>query len=93
MKELRFYKQFHGELARPEISYEEALGTLLTTYKDNDMTRDLLTVPNNIQCRFSTIYVEEYDTEHPNYPPVVYMAGCFNNLPDHRYDDDGRRIE
>lgn len=71
------------------IPYDEALKTVLGTFRDNDMTRDMLTIPNMIQCQYSTIQVKE---------PVkgnfkVLMAGLVNQVPmDTEYDEDGNRI-
>lgn len=71
------------------ITYDEALNTVLGTFRDNDMTRDMLTIPNWIQCQYSTIEVKE---------PIegtfeVLMAGLVNQIPmDAEYDDDGNRI-
>lgn len=86
---LKYFKRYHDREERTEISYDEALSTLLTTYRDNDMTRDMLTVPNNISCRFSNIYVED----HSSKITMVLMSGLWNDLPmDADYDDDGNRI-
>lgn len=86
---LKYFKRYQGKEERKEISYAEALDTLLTTYRDNQMTRDMLSIPNNIQCRFSTVYVEDYSGPRP----MVLMSGLFNMLPDEfEYDDDGNRI-
>lgn len=86
---LRYFKRYHGEEARKEITYDEALNTLLTTWKDNEMTRDMLSIPNNIQCRFSTVYVED----HSGKMPMVLMAGLYNILPDGvEYDNNGNRF-
>lgn len=87
---LKYFKRYHTDDGRKEITYEQALDTLLTTYRDNDMTRDMLTIPNNIICRFSTVYVED----HPeNGMVMVLMAGLQNNLPmGAEYDEEGNRI-
>ncbi len=53
-----YKKQYIGEDTTEEISYEKALDTLLTTYKDNDITREMLKTPGEIPCRCSTVYVE-----------------------------------
>lgn len=74
------------EEGREPLSYEEALHILLGTYRDNDMTRDMLTIGNCIQCRFSTVRVLTDDG-------MTAMAGLFNLLPDDvEYDDKGNRI-
>lgn len=86
MKYFRF-SQETGE--KQEISKEKALDILLTVYRDNDMTRDMLTIPNNIQCRFSWISVQDDST--PN--PKCAMPGVWNLLPmGAEYDDNGKRI-
>ena len=86
---LRYYKRFKGEDTEKEITREDALRTLLGTYRDNDMTRDMLTVQNYIETRFSFIRVD--DPENPLKP----MPGLWNILPDGvEYDEDtGMRKE
>lgn len=86
---LRYYKRFNGEETEQEITREDALRTLLGTYRDNDMTRDMLTVQNYIETRFSFIRVD--DPENPMKP----MPGLWNLLPDGvEYDEDtGMRKE
>lgn len=80
---LRYYKRFKGEETEQEITREDALRTLLGTYRDNDMTRDMLTVQNYIEIRFSFIRVD--DPENPLKP----MPGLWNILPDDAvYDED-----
>lgn len=87
---MKYFKRYHGKEERLEISEEEALDTLLTTYRDNDMTRDMLTIPNNIFCRYSTVYVE--DDSDPRFT-MVLMSGLCNELPmGVEYDDDGNRV-
>ena len=91
MSTLKYYKRMADDTNRKEITYEEALNTLLTTYRDNDMTRDMLTIPNEIPCRFSFVYVEN-DPEHGT---MVTMPGlkCRTMQPmDIEYDDDGNRL-
>ena len=86
---LKYYKQNVDSDEKREITYEEALNTLLTTYRDNDMTRDMLTLANEIPCRFSTVYVKEIN----EYGTMVPMAGLRSLLPmDAEYDDDGNRL-
>ena len=86
---LRYYKRFKDEEFEREVTYEEALSTLLKTYMDNDMTRDLLAVQNYIETRYSYIRVD--DPENPLKP----MPGLWNLLPeDAEYDPDtGMRKE
>lgn len=86
---MKYYKIIKSAGKREEITYEEALRTVLGTFRDNDMTRDMLTIPNNINCQFSFVYVED-DTHKP---PMVLMAGLWNMLPDDvEYDEEGNRI-
>lgn len=42
-----------------EVTYDEALNTLLGTYRDNNITRELLTQENVIPCMLSEIMVVE----------------------------------
>lgn len=87
---MKYFRRIHGvNTPKVEVSYDEALNVLLGTFRDNDMTRDMLTIPNNIQCRYSTIYVED----HSGKMPMVLMSGLFNMLPmDAEYDDNGNRL-
>lgn len=90
MKKLFYFKQMNQTGRRVQVTYDEAYNSLLGTYRDNDMTRDMLTIPNNIICRYSMIYVEDHS--NPNMP-MVLMSGLFNQLPmEYEYDDDGNRI-
>ena len=80
---MKYYRIANG--SKDEITKDEALRIVLGSYRDNDMSRDMLTVPNLIHCRFSDIEVREGD--------MVLMAGLCNMLPDDvSYDDDGNRI-
>lgn len=56
---LKFSRQRVGEMDYTEISYDEALKSLLTTYKDNDITRDMLNTAGSIPYRFGEIVVTE----------------------------------
>ena len=56
---LQFLRQRIGEMDYTEVSYEEALKSLLTTYKDNDITRDMLNTTGSIPYRFGEILVTE----------------------------------
>lgn len=56
---MKYFKQYHGEYERKEVSYDEALKTLLGTFLDNDITRSQLEEPNAILCMCATIYVEK----------------------------------
>ena len=87
---LKFLKSFKDNSEVKEITYEEALDTLLTTYKDNDMTRDMLTIVNNIDCRFSWVFVHDV-TDNGE---LCLIPGACNYIPDNFcYDDDGNRVE
>lgn len=91
MRRLVYEKKSHTDGQSKEITYNEALDLLLTIYRDNDMTRDMLTIPNRIRLRYSEIVVKAVDDEYPI--PIVAMAGYYNLLPDDvEYDDDGNRI-
>lgn len=54
---LTFLRQRVDEDGYTEISKEEALHSLLTTYNDNDITRDTLNHPGTIPYRFGEIIV------------------------------------
>ena len=41
------------------ITYEQALQKLLTTYKDNESTREMLQTPGEIPYKYGTIEVIE----------------------------------
>lgn len=89
MGELFYFKQYKDGRERIAIDYPTALDTLLTTYRDNDMTRDMLTIPNRIMCIFSTVEVEE-KVDGKN---RVLMAGLCNMLPmDVEYDENNNHI-
>ena len=84
---LRYYRRYKDQYAEEEVTKEEALTTLLSTYKDNDMTRDMLTIQNYIECRFAFIRVD--DPEIAMKP----MPGLWNLLPENnRYDRNGNRL-
>lgn len=38
---MKYYKHYVGDDKPTEVTYSEALRTLLTTYQDNEMTRDV----------------------------------------------------
>lgn len=86
---LVFEKQYRGEDTRKEITYMEALKTLLGTYRDSDLTQDFLKVQNRIPCAFSTIFVTKIDGGKR----IVPMAGMEFCVPDGcEYDGNGNRI-
>ena len=87
---LKYSKQFKGESESFDITYEEALKTVLGTYRDCDITRDMLTIVNTINTRYSWVYVSEVDDYGIE---MCLMPGLFNFTPEGvRYDDDGNRI-
>lgn len=70
-----------------EISYDKALEIVLGTYRDCDITRDMLTIANNIDCRYSVITVTDDNG-------MALMAGLYNYTPTGvEYDDNGMRIQ
>lgn len=75
---LAFRKQYRGEDSWHDITRDEAYETLLTTWKDSDMTRDMLTIVNRIECRFSTVEVRDIGE---NGAVKVAMPGLCNLLP------------
>lgn len=87
---LKYFKRYHTGGKADEITYEQALNTLLNDYRDNDMTRDMLTIPNNIRCTFSWVYVEEDKGDGMR---MCLMPGLQNDLPfGVEYDEEGNRI-
>ena len=54
---LTFLRQRVDEDRYTQVTKEEALLSLLTTYKDNDITRDMLNHPGSIPYRFGEIIV------------------------------------
>lgn len=76
---------------KKELSYDEALDVMLSTYKDCDVTRDMLTIGNNIQLKLGFwMQIGEEINGHK----MVRMAGLWNMLPDGvAYDDEGNRKE
>ncbi len=92
MNNLRYFKKYIDSDEKKEITYEEALKTLLTTYRDTDITHDMLTIVNRINCRYSTVTVELIDEDDP-FNHMVLMAGMYNMTPNgYEYDDDGNRL-
>lgn len=81
---MRYYKTLKGESERKEITRDEALNLLLGCYRDNDMTRDMLSIPNHIDTPYSIIDVVSDDG-------MAAMAGLWNLLPDVAYDEKGNR--
>lgn len=88
---LRYYKGIwrnNGSTEEKEVSYETAYYTLLGTWKDTDITRDMLTIQNYIECDYSYIRVDDPDSE------LKPMPGLRNLTPEGVvYDDAGKRVE
>ena len=62
---MKYAKQYKDGSALFEITYEEALNTLLGSYNDNDEMRSMLTITNRIPCAFCEIIVYEGDKIPP----------------------------
>ena len=56
---MRYMKRRADEKNFHEVTKEDALWVLLSTYRDNAITRHMLEVPGKIPCLFSDILVEE----------------------------------
>lgn len=70
-----------------EISYEKALDICLGTWRDNDMTRDMLSIPNRIGCQYGYITSQSEDG-------MVLMAGLWNIVPMRiEYDKNGNHVK
>jgi len=54
---MRYMKRFKTEEDWVEVKREEALWTILGSYKDNLEVRSMLSIPNCIPCVFSEIRV------------------------------------
>ena len=88
---LKYYRKGADEKEFKEISYEKALDIMLGSWKDSDMTRDMLSIPNWIRCRFSEIQVKEVDE---NGRAKCLMPGYWNMIPDDIvYDVNCNRIK
>ena len=83
---LKFFRQRYDLDERSEISYDEALDIVLGSWKDTDMVRDMLLIPNRIECMFSRIEVEDVDEKGHR---MVLMAGLVNQMNDNfEYDEE-----
>lgn len=71
---LKYYKRMKDEDKEQEITYDEALRTLLGTWRDSDLTRDMLTIQNYIECRCSWIRVDDPDTRMKPIPGLWNLA-------------------
>lgn len=84
---MKYYKQLLSNGETAEITYDQALDYVLSQYKDNDMSRDMLTIPNRIMLRYSNILTEDDNG-------LVLMAGLYNQLPlNAHYDEAGNRLD
>lgn len=71
---MRYCKMPYGGKSE-EITYEEALKTVLESWNDCEMTRSMLTIGNNIQCKECLVMVTEDNG-------MCMMAGLYNVVPD-----------
>ena len=77
---------WHSEV----ISKDRALDIALGTYRDNDMTRDMLLIPNRIKCIYSIIIVSLSDG---NGNMITADPKGYNIInPNHYYDESGNRL-
>lgn len=80
---LKYYKRMKDEDKEQEITYDEALRTMLGTWRDSDLTRDMLTIQNYIECTYSWIRVDDPSTT------MKPMPGLWNLAPDGiEYDEE-----
>ena len=80
---LKYYKKYKDSHEEKEITYDEALKTLLGTWRDTDLTRDMLTIQNWIECQYSWIRVDDPDSK------VKPIPGLWNLYPDGAvYDEE-----
>lgn len=86
---LKFFV-YHEPDDKHEVTREEAIRSLLSTFRDSDLTHDWLTVVNRIPYRFGTITVEDAEAGRPN---KVLMPGLAYQVPaGSEYDGQGNRI-
>lgn len=80
---MKYYKRMKDSDEWSEVSHDDALRTLLGTWRDTDLTRDMLTIPNMIECMCSWIKVKDPDST------MTPMPGLFNLYPDGaEYDEE-----
>lgn len=88
---MKYFRHDYLDNTTKELTHDEALHILLGTYRDNDMTRDMLTITNRIQCRYS--YIEVVEDPREDGLNLALMPGLYNMLPDGcEYDESGTRI-
>ena len=72
---MKYLKKMKSSERWVEVGYNEALNSVLGTYKDNPATRSMLTIGNYIPCVYADIRV--FDDNG-----MTAMAGLYNLLPD-----------
>ena len=77
---MTYRKRFYTEDEWREISYDQALQTVLGTYKNSPQVRSMLTIGNTIRYRYSEISVTDDNG-------FTAMAGLYNLVPDEFLDD------
>ena len=85
----KYYKTYHGASECEEITYQEALDTLSTTWKLTDVIIDMLSCANRIWCRCSMIDVIE--ERRDGYPLSIIPGICCVAPIYYTYTDDGER--
>lgn len=84
---MKYFRVFDGD--KREISYLQALRIVTGRFRDCQMVRDMLTIPNRIPGIAS--YVLVVDENKPN---MVPMAGLECLVPHgYEYDEKGDRID
>lgn len=82
---MKYFKTNKETYERTEITRDEALDIVLGSWKNNQMTFDMLSRPNRIDCMYSIIETQSDDG-------MVLMAGLWNQiLDDVEYDENGNR--
>ena len=56
---MKYFKTWKDTGNRHEITYDEALDSILRCYTDTPEVRDLLNHPQTINCMFSYLEIEE----------------------------------
>ncbi len=86
----KFLKRFYDQNEWQEVTYQEAVRTLSTTWHLNDQIIDMLAWANVIQCRFSELRVINEDI---NGNEMCLMPGLSLQVPIYyEYTDDGERV-
>lgn len=72
-----------------EVSKERAEEDVLCVYKDNDMTRDMMSIPNHILLGSMEMIIAESEQDIQRLEDATW-----NVLPDDAfYDDNGNRVK